>query len=380
MLGRIAFVVSDDRSFASSFLPLARAARELGLDVDVITPVGQHRTAIETAGARVIPIEAKLQSLNPMSAGYAAGQLAAAFKQIQPDLVHCLGLGPALIGGAACAMAGIDRRIYAIGPLGRLADRKDFRVRAARRGLRFLLTGPLRSGGTRFVVASADDARLLAFDPQASGEVAIMDGPGIDPERLRPLPMPPAPPLRIAIVAPMIWAEGIDVAIEAVRLVRARGHLVELSLYDVPTGSRWRPFKPDILQSWGMQEGIAWRGPAPEAADVWAGHHVACRPSRRGDGLPQALLEAAACGRPIVTTDMAACCSLVSDGVEGYVVSREDPAALAEAFGRLASDPVLLPRTGAAARAKVLHGYTERDVMEAARALYRAMLVGGPEP
>jgi glycosyltransferase involved in cell wall biosynthesis len=177
----------------------------------------------------------------------------------------------------------------------------------------------------------------------------------------------------------MIWAEGIDVAIEAVRLVRARGYDAELSLYDVPTGQRWRPFKPDVLQSWGAQEGIAWRGPAPDAAEVWAGHHVACRPSRRGDGLPQALLEAAACGRPIVATDMAACRGLVTDGVEGYVVPREDLAALAEAFGRLAADPVLLPRMGAAARAKVLHGYTERDVMDAIQALYRAMLAGAAE-
>jgi glycosyltransferase involved in cell wall biosynthesis len=271
-------------------------------------------------------------------------------------------------------MAGIDRRIYAIGSLGQLASRRDLRARAARRGLGFLFTGPLRSGGTRFMFANKEDPKLLGLDPARRADVAVIGTVGIDPERLRPLPMPPAPPLRIAIVAPMIRAEGIDVAIEAVRLVRTRGHHVELSLYDVPTGPRWRPFKPEALQRWGTEEGITWRGPAAEPAEVWAGHHVACLPSRHGHSLPQSLLDAAACGRPIITTHMAACRTLVTDGVEGYVVPQEDPAALAEAFGRLAADPVLLPRMGAAARAKVLHGYTERDVMDAIQALYRAML------
>jgi glycosyltransferase involved in cell wall biosynthesis len=375
MLGRIAFVVSDDRSFARSGLPLVRAARELGLDVDVVAPVREDRAAIEGAGARVIPFGAQLGSLNPMTAGYAAGQLAAVLKRTKPDLVHAIGLGPGLIGGAACAMAGIDRRVYALGPLGLLAIRSDLAGRASRRALGFLLRGPLRSRGTRYIVANTQDARLLGLDPARSDEVVEMRSAGIDPERLRPLPMPALPsPLRVAIAAPMVWAKGIDVAVEALRLVRARGQDVELSLYDAPDGPRGRPFGPEILARWGAQAGIASAGRAPDAAELWAGHHAACLPSRGGEGLPQMLLEAAACGRPIIVTDVPGCRGFVTDGAEGYVVPPDDPTALAEAFGRLAADPVLLPRMGAAARARVLHGFTERDVMDAAQGLYRSML------
>jgi glycosyltransferase involved in cell wall biosynthesis len=375
MLGRIAFVVSDDRSFAWSSLPLVRAARELGLDVDVVAPIGEHRAAIEAAGARVNPLQAHSRSLNPMTAGYAAGQLAAVLKRTKPDLVHAIGLGACLIGGAACAMAGIDRRIYTLGPLGLLAIRSDLAGRASRRAIGFLLRGPLRSRHTRYVVANTQDALLLGLDPARSDDVVEMRSAGIDPERLRPLPMPALPsPLRVAIAAPMVWAKGIDVAVEALRLVRARGQDVELSLYDTPDGPRGRPFGPETLARWGAQAGIAWRGPAPDAAELWGGHHAACLPSRGGEGLPQVLLEAAACGRPIVATDVPGCRGFVTDGAEGYVVPPDDPAALAEAFGRLAADPVLLPRMGAAARARVLHGFTERDVMDAAQGLYRSML------
>src|SRR3954465_6319539 len=86
---RIAFVVTEDWFFASHFLPMARAARELGLKVVVVARVRDHRSAIEAIGARVIALDAERRSLNPLSAGYAAGRLAAVLRQEKPDLVHC---------------------------------------------------------------------------------------------------------------------------------------------------------------------------------------------------------------------------------------------------------------------------------------------------
>src|SRR3954449_12751149 len=96
---RLVFVVTEDWFFASHFLPMARAARELGLEVVVVTRVRDHRAAIEAAGARVVPLEAERRSLNPMSAGYAAGRLAAFLRDEKPDLVHCIALRSILIGG-----------------------------------------------------------------------------------------------------------------------------------------------------------------------------------------------------------------------------------------------------------------------------------------
>src|SRR4051812_5229980 len=115
---RIAFVVTEDWFFASHFLPMAQAARELGLEVAVVTRVRDHRAAIEAAGAKVIALEAERRSLNPMAAGYAAGRLAAILKAWRPDIVHCIALRAILIGGAAALMAGIPRRGHAPPRLG----------------------------------------------------------------------------------------------------------------------------------------------------------------------------------------------------------------------------------------------------------------------
>src|ERR1700709_441502 len=120
---------------------MARAAREMGLEVSVITRVRDHRAAIEASGARVVALEAERRSLNPMAAGYAAGQMAATLKALRPDIVHCIALRSVLVGGAACLMAGIDRRVYALTGLGYLGARRDRVGRIARRVIRFLVRG-----------------------------------------------------------------------------------------------------------------------------------------------------------------------------------------------------------------------------------------------
>src|SRR4051812_20949729 len=136
---RLAFIVTEDWFFASHFLPMARAARELGLEVAVIARVREHRAAIEATGAKVIPLEAERRSLNPMAAGYVAGQLAAVLRAWKPDVVHCIALRPILIGGAAAMMAGVSRRVFALTGLGFLGARDDLVGRGARMAIRTLI-------------------------------------------------------------------------------------------------------------------------------------------------------------------------------------------------------------------------------------------------
>lgn len=373
---RLAFVVTEDWFFASHFLPMARAARELGLAVDVVTRVRGHRGAIEATGARVIALEAERRSLNPMAAGDAAGRLAAILRATKPDLVHCIALRSILLGGAAALMAGIDRRVFALTGLGYLGARPDLVGRGARFAIRTLVRGVLESRATRYLVENPDDAAGLGLDPEDPARVTLVGGAGIDPDLFAPTPLPSAPPLRVAVVSRMVWSKGIDVAVEAVRLARAGGADVELSLHGAPDPSNPRALSEAQLRAWSAEPGIRWHGPTADAAAVWHGHHVGCLPSRGGEGLPRTLLEAAACGRALVTTDVPGCRRLVRDGVEGLVVPPGDAAALAEAFAALAADPERVGRMGEAARARVLDGFTERAVMDAVGALYADMLRG----
>ncbi|CAM3216178.1 N, N'-diacetylbacillosaminyl-diphospho-undecaprenol alpha-1,3-N-acetylgalactosaminyltransferase [Methylobacterium mesophilicum] len=369
----LVFVVTEDWFFASHFLPMARAAIGMGLSVAVVTRVRAHRAAIEATGARVVPLEAERASLNPMAAGYAAGQLAGILKALDADIVHCIALRSILVGGTAAAMAGIPARVYALTGLGLVGARADRIGRVARLGLKALIRGPLASARTRFLFENPDDALALGLDP-SERSVTVVGGAGVALAAFAPQPMPPAPPLKVAVVSRMLWSKGVDVAVEATRLARSRGAAVELALYGAPDPSNRRSIDAATLRDWS-RDGVAWHGPTEDVASIWAGHHVACLPSRGGEGLPRTLLEAGACGRALVTTDVPGCRSLVRDGIEGLLVPPGDAPALADALVRLCNDPAEVATFGAAARARIeAGGFTEAAVTDRVCAVWRNLL------
>ena len=375
----VLFIVTEDWFFASHFLPMVRAARELGLHVTVVTRVKDHRRPIEACGAAVIALDADRSSLNPFGMLRTVTRLTAILKEAQPTIVHCIALRAIILGGVAARRARIEGRVYALTGLGFLGARPGVVGSIARAFIRSLLRGPLDGPATRFLFENRDDPRLLGLDPQ-SPNVAIVGGAGVDPDHFMPRPLPPRPPLRIAVVARMLWSKGIDLAVEATRQARKTGANVELSLYGAPDPANPRAVAEDMLRAWSKEDGIRWHGPTLDVPSVWRNHHVACLASRGGEGLPRTLLEAAACGRAIVTTDVPGCRTLVRDGIEGLVVKPDDAGALAQAFVRLAADESLVRRYGAAARARVLDGFTEDDVRDRLKALYRGMLADAPGP
>lgn len=373
----VLFLVTEDWFFASHFLPMARAAREMGLSVTVVARVRAHREVIEATGARVVALEADRRRMNPLAILRTVAAMRRVLAQERPDIVHAIALRSIVLGGLAARLAGIGRRVYALTGLGFLGARRDAAARAARAGLRLVIRGALESRGTHYLFENDDDPRLVGLDLHAPN-VTIVGGAGVDPEDYPVAPLPPQPPLKVAVVARMLWSKGIDLAVEAVRRARADGVAVELSLFGAPDPANPKAVPEATLRQWSEEPGIAWRGPTRDIAGVWREHHVACLPSRGGEGLPRTLLEGAASGRAILTTDVPGCRTLVRDGIEGLVVAPDDAAALAGAIARLAAEPQRVAAMGAAARARVLEGFTERHVMERLKALYRRMLAEGP--
>jgi glycosyltransferase involved in cell wall biosynthesis len=370
------FFITEDWFFASHFLPMARQARAMGLDVVVVTRVRDHRAVIEATGARVVPLEADRKSLNPLAAFRQLAALTRILRNERPAILHCIALRPILIGGIAARIAGLRNRVYALTGFGFFGARRDLVGRAARAGLRGLLRGPLDGPGTRFLFENQDDAAALGLDAKGP-EVLIVGGAGVDPDAYPAAPLPGMPPLKLAVVARMLWSKGVDLAVEAVRRARAAGVDVTLSLYGAPDAANPKAIPEDRLRAWAAHAGIEWHGRTGDIAAVWRDHHICCLPSRGGEGLPRSLLEGAVSGRAVLTTDVPGCRSLVRDGIEGLVVP-PNIGALSDAIARLAADPALVARLGVAARARVLDGFTERHVMDAVGRLYAGLLAEEP--
>ncbi|WP_430536855.1 glycosyltransferase [Pseudoxanthomonas suwonensis] len=114
---------------------------------------------------------------------------------------------------------------------------------------------------------------------------------------------------------------------------------------------------------------INWLGHVDDMPALLASVDIVVLPSYR-EGLPKGLIEAAACGLPLVTTDVPGCREVVNDGVDGLLVPPRDAVALARAIARLQDDRGLAERLGEAARSKAMNEFDEKIVISKTLATY----------
>jgi glycosyltransferase involved in cell wall biosynthesis len=373
---KLLFVATEDWFFCSHFKPMARAALADGFDVAVACRVRLHGAEIKALGCRLLPLEADRRTLSPLAVFRAFDGLRRLIESEDPAIVHLIALRSIVVGGLAARVAGVERRVLALTGLGLLGAASTWKARAARRLLRLYIRFVADGPDARFLFENRTDPTMLglhAADPQ---KVTIVGGAGVDPQRLFPAPLPDRPPLRLAMVARMLWSKGADTAVAAVLKARGEGADVTLSLYGAPDPDNPKAIPEKLLREWAAHPGIAWHGRVAQEdmPEIWAAHHAAVLPSRGGEGLPRTLLEAAACGRAILTTDVPGCRDLVRGGVEGLIVPPDDPDALARAIVALWSEPTWVKTMGEAARDRILVGYTEAAVGRTVAHLYRSML------
>jgi glycosyltransferase involved in cell wall biosynthesis len=374
---KLVYLVTEDWFFASHFLGFARAAYAAGCEPIVVARVRAHRAAIEATGARVIPVEADRRATGPAALMSTIARYRGILRDESPAIVHCIALKPVMLGGLAARLASVPAMVLAPTGLGYLWVNDGLKAKLGRAAVRSAVAA-LNGPRTRFLFENRDDPAVFGLDPDDAGKVTIVSGAGVAPDDYPVQPLPTPGPLRVAVVARMLRSKGIEEAVEAVRLARADGAEVTLDLWGEPDADNPGAVSRENLERWSREPGIAWRGRSDRVQDVWRHADVAMLLSHGGEGLPRTLVEAAASGRPIVTTDVPGCRDVVTDGVEGRRVPPRDAPAAARALVDLAAAPDLRERMGRAARARFERDMTAAAVNGRVEQLYRSLLAGLP--
>lgn len=375
---RLLYLVTEDWFFHSHFLPMARAAREQGLEVVVAARCSEHRAAIEREGIRVVPLGWRRSGEGPVAALRGFFAVHRLLRRERPDLLHCIALKPILVGGLAARIAGRPPTVCAVTGLGRTWIPGGFRRRMLRTAIGRALWLVARDPAVRVVVENRDHERALASAGIAPPDrIVRVPGAGVDLARYRVVGRDErgAPPV-VALVARMIAIKGIEVAVEAVTRLAARGVDVRLWLVGLPDRGHRGAIDEERLRAWSRHPSICWLGWCNDVPALWGKADIALLPSLGGDGLPKSLIEAAACGRPIITTDTDGCREAVRDGVSGYVVPPGNAEALAQALARLVGDSELRKSMGRESRRLAEAEFSETTVAAIVADLYRSLLPG----
>jgi glycosyltransferase involved in cell wall biosynthesis len=222
------------------------------------------------------------------------------------------------------------------------------------------------------LVQNPDDRAAMTKIGVDPARLFLIPGSGVDTERLRPLPEPTGP-MTMAYVGRLLDDKGLRALVSAQALLAARGETIRLLIAGETDPANPASIPAAEIEAWRKRPSIAMLGHVPDIASIWAQAHIAVLPSRR-EGLPLSLLEAAACGRPIVATDVPGCREIAREGVNALLVPVDDAQALADAVQRLAHDTALRARFGAAGRALVEREFSSKRVGAETVKMYGVLL------
>ncbi|CAM5442973.1 N,N'-diacetylbacillosaminyl-diphospho-undecaprenol alpha-1,3-N-acetylgalactosaminyltransferase [Thauera mechernichensis] len=358
---------------------LALALRQAGHEVILVSPPGPYGERLQALGLRWLPAPMQRRSLNPLRELALVQWLRGVVKAERIDLVHGFTIKCAVYGALAALTTG-RARVSAVAGMGYVFISEDLRARVLRPVVRTLMRTALGGRRARLILQNPDDVALFE---QAGlvpmDQVRLIPGSGVDGARFSPASgARAAGPLRVLLPARLLWDKGLAEYVEAARMLRAAGREIDFMLAGEPDAGNPAAVPAAVVKGWVAQGLVRWLGHVEDMPALYRSVDVVALPSYR-EGLPKGLIEAAACGLALVTTDVPGCREVVRDGVDGLRVPVKDAGALARAIERLADDEALRARLGAAARARALAEFDERIVIDRTLRVYDELLGQGAQ-
>ena len=375
---KLLFLITEDWYFCSHRLPLACAAKAKGFDVAVATRVSQHGPTILEHGIRLLPIRLRRRGNHLWEEFLSFLEIWRIYRTERPDIVHHVALKPLLYGSLAAALTPEIKVVNAIAGLGFVFSSRQWRARVMRPVIKLAFRLLLGRANSRVIVQNVDDRDLLIHSLNISARrVALIRGSGVNIDEYHVTPEPPGDVI-VALVSRMLWDKGVGEFVAAVEQLKAEGLQFRAWLVGDTDPDNPAAIDPQQLQTWQREGQVEWLGHRQDIAQLWAQAHIAVLPSYR-EGLPKSLLEAASCGRPIITADVPGCREIVADGVNGLLVPARSVNKLAQAMKTLISDPALRQDLGQRGRDRVLREFSEQRVIEETLAVYDALLLAATQ-
>jgi glycosyltransferase involved in cell wall biosynthesis len=355
---------------------LAQALREQGHDVVLLSPAGKYATRLQALGFRWIDFPLSRRGMNPLVEFSSLVRLIHLYRNEKPDLVHHFTIKCVLYGTLAARLAGIKPVVNSITGLGYVFLPGGPLKRILRYFVRIWYRAVL--SGSQVIFENEDDLQTflcLGFIGPADGH--LVPGVGVDTRRFVQVPFPSGPPV-VLLAARLLWDKGIGEFVEAVRQLHRAGVQARFAL-----AGRIDPGNPASIPeaqiiTWAAEGLVEWWGwTDDDMPATLAKASIVCLPSYYREGLPTILLEASACGRPVVTTDWPGCRDAVRNGASGLLVREGDAASLSDALQKLITNPYLCSEMGTAGRLMVEELFSSEKVLAQISAVYRKALLKG---
>lgn len=347
---KLLYLVAVDQYFCSHRLPLAEEAIKQGYEVHLATVVTSYREKIENAGIHIWPLlhlkRGHASIFEDLKGVYEISKLMAT---IHPDIIHAVAMKPVLFGSIAAQFRKIPRQIYALGGLGYLFTSKTFKAKLIRPIVKMFWKLFLRGKGKTLILQNMDDYNLfIDQNILRKDNLTLIAGSGVDLDQFKPKEHDNKVPI-ITLMARLLWDKGVGETVQACQILHDKGLSFKLLLCGNPDMENPTAIPIDTLNHWNALSFVEWKGHVDNVSKIYQDSDIAVLPSYR-EGLPKSLIEAAASGLPIVTTDTSGCRDVIVPGETGFLVPVKSIGLLADALAKYINDPVLRKKHGKAGR------------------------------
>ena len=371
---RLLFVITEDWYFVSHRLALACAARDAGFEVGIATRVVSCAERITGEGIDLFPLRyMRRSSRNPYIELRAVSELADLCRRWRPNISHHVAAKPVIYGGLAAQRATVPAIVSALAGLGFVFTSASAQARMLRPIVLQAYRRAMRHPRSVLVVQNQADREAVIsqrlVEPSAIRQIG---GSGVDVESFQASEEASGTPLFV-LAARMLKDKGVHEFVDAALIARSRGVIARFALVGDTDRENPAAISTDQLERWKAQGDVEWWGHRVDMADVLRSAHVVCLPSYR-EGLPKVLLEAAACGRPLIASDVPGCREIAIHNETALLAPPRDAAAIADAMQILAGNAQLRRRLGRRAREVVCGKFTIQHVNEQTIQIYRELL------
>ena len=347
---KLLFNITEDWFFCSHFLERALAAKRAGYSIIVLSRISLNKDFLDNYGIKFISVPFNRKSTNPFYEFCVLIRIILIYKRVRPDIVHHIAAKPIIYGSIAARICRIKSVINAPVGMGFVFTSETIKAKFLRPLLKILFKFFINSHNginkrNKVIFENYDDlnyfVKLGALDPK---NACVIQGAGVKikqnykPQKSKKI-------LTIALVARMLKDKGINEFVEAARIINREKKLGNFLLVgDIDSGNP-SSLKRQTLAKWNKDKVIEWVGWIDNVGDILKRTDILCLPSYR-EGLPKALIEGAAYGLPIVTTDTVGCKDVVEDGVNGFLVPIKNVEQLSERILKLIQNKNLRDRMG----------------------------------
>lgn len=370
---QLLFIVNVDWFFISHRLPIALQAIERGYEVHVATAITGNLALLEREGLIVHPLTLHRSRSSVAAVLSEFVEILSVIRVVAPDIVHLVTIKPVLLGGIAARLTGVPAVVSAVSGLGFIFINNGVAASIRRVVISLLYRLSLGHPNQRVIFQNSDDQlKLSELAHLPVDSTTLISGSGVDLSLYSRQPLSSGLPV-VLLAARLLVDKGVREFVAAAKLVNsssvcARFVLVgEVDLLNPASVrqhelDRWRT--DGLVELWGYHD---------DMAQVLASSTMVVLPSYR-EGFPKVLIEAAACGRAVVTTDVPGCRDAIEDGVTGLLVPVRNVDALANAISSLLMDLSRCDEMGKAGRKRAEEMFDVRQVVAEHMRIYQQLL------